>query len=115
MTFSTDKNLANTINSIQKIQPINLTFFFQKGGPPIYFEKKTHQLFRKRHFRDRLPLIVRCGHDNKKPPPIAKRTPESERGPFSDQETTFRTIQHGLDGSGWIIYFSDFYGFPLSS
>jgi len=37
--------------------------------------------------------MLRCGHDNNKPPPFAKRTPESERGPFSDPETTFRTIQ----------------------
>ena len=57
----------------------------------------------------------RCGHDNNKPPPFAKRTPESERGPFSDPETTFRTIHHGLDGSGYIIYFSDFGGFFLCS
>ena len=34
----------------------------------------------------------RCGHDNNKPPPFAKWTTESERGPFSDPETTFRTI-----------------------
>jgi len=39
--------------------------------------------------------IGRCGHDNNKPPPIAKRTPESERGPFSDPETTLRTIRKG--------------------
>jgi len=39
--------------------------------------------------------LVRCGHDNNKPPPIAKRTPESERGPFSDPETTLRTIRQG--------------------
>ena len=38
-------------------------------------------------------LIARCGHDNKNLAPIAKRTPESERGPFSDPETTLRTIQ----------------------
>jgi len=51
-------------------------------------------------FFENLSLINRCGHDNNKPPPFAKRTPDSERGPFSDPETTFRTIQHGLDGSG---------------
>ena len=75
-----------------------MTIFFQKGGPSIEFENKTHQLFKKRHFRDRLPLIVRCGHDNNKPPQFAKRTPESERGPFFDPETTFRTIPNSLFG-----------------
>ena len=40
-------------------------------------------------------VIIRCGHDNNKPTPLRKWTPESERRPFSDLKTTLRTIQQG--------------------
>ena len=62
-----------------------------KGVQAIVDVTSTVSQYRTGTFKDK----PRCGHDNNKPPPIAKRTPESERGPFSDPETTLRTIRKG--------------------